>query len=292
MELTNYNAIRELLESHGFHFSKSMGQNFLTAAWVPEQLAQGAGADRQTGVLEIGPGIGCLTEQLALSAGRVVAVELDSALVPVLEETVGGLDNVEIIFGDVLKMDVPRLLEERLPGLRHVVCANLPYNITGPVLSQLLECRCFDNVTVMIQREVAKRICAPAGTAEYSAFSIFVNWYAEPELLFDVPPDCFVPRPKVWSSVIRLNKRHSPPAEVRDEKVFFRAVRASFNQRRKTLINGLSSGFPTISREELTRVLASCGLDERVRGETLDIEGFAAVADRLAELEAEKLENN
>ena len=292
MELCNYSAVRELLESHGFRFSKALGQNFLTAAWVPQQIAESVGMDKSTGVLEVGPGIGCLTEQLAMSAGRVVSVELDGALKPVLEETLSGLDNVEVVFGDVLTMNISSLVSEKLSGLRPVFCANLPYNITSPVLSQLLESRCFDTLTVMIQREVARRICAAPGTGDYSAFTIFVNWYAEPELLFDVSPDCFVPRPKVWSSVLRLKQRESPPVEVRDEKVFFRAVRASFNQRRKTLINGLSTGFPTVSREELTGALCACGLDEKVRGETLDIAAFAAVADRLSELEAEKLENS
>lgn len=292
MDLCNYSAIRELLQSHGFRFSKSMGQNFLTAAWVPEQIAEEAGLDDSCGVLEIGPGVGCLTEQLSKHAGKVVAAELDNALRPVLAETLGGLENVEIVFGDVLRLDIPRLVSEKFAGLRPMVCANLPYNITSPVLQRILEPRCFEAVTVMVQREVARRICALPGTSDYGAFTIFVNWYAEAEALFDVPPDCFVPQPKVWSSVIRLTRREAPPAEVRDEKVFFRAVRASFNQRRKTLVNGLSSGFPDITRGEISRAVTDCGLDERVRGETLDISAFAAVSNILADIEREAVEKN
>ena len=157
MDLTNINDIKALLARHGFRFSKSMGQNFLTAAWVPEDIADSAGIDKDTGVLEIGPGIGCLTEQLSMRAGKVVSVEIDKALKPVLRETLGGCENVEIVFDDVLKVDIPSLLDEKMPGMRHVVCANLPYNVTGPVISKLLESGCFDCVTVMIQREVARR---------------------------------------------------------------------------------------------------------------------------------------
>ena len=167
MDLTNINDIKALLARHGFRFSKSMGQNFLTAAWVPEDIADSAGIDKDTGVLEIGPGIGCLTEQLSMRAGKVVSVELDKALKPVLRETLGGCENVEIVFDDVLKVDIPSLLDEKMPGMRHVVCANLPYNVTGPVISKLLEIGCFDSVTVMIQREVARRICAKPGTGDY-----------------------------------------------------------------------------------------------------------------------------
>lgn len=292
MDLCNYNAIRELLQSHGFHFSKSMGQNFLTASWVPERIADEAGLDENTGVLEIGAGIGCLTERLAERAARVVSVELDSALRTVLSETLGGLENVEVIFGDVLKMDLPALIDEKFTGLKPVVCANLPYNITSPVLQKILEPRRFESITVMVQREVSRRICAAPGTSDYGAFTIFVNWYAAPEELFDVSPDCFVPRPKVWSGVLRLTKRQTPPAEVKSEKVFFRAVRASFNQRRKTLVNGLSSGFPDVPREAIAKAVTDCGLDEMVRGETLDIAAFAAISNILADLERGELEKN
>ena len=175
MNLTDYNEIRGLLARHGFHFSKSLGQNFLTAAWVPERIAESAGLDEQTGVLEVGPGVGCLTEQLSLRAGKVLAVELDKALRPVLAETLAGRDNVEIVFGDVLKQDLLALVREKLSGLRPVVCANLPYNVTSPLITAFLEADCFETVTVMIQREVARRICAAAGTPDYGAFGLFVQ---------------------------------------------------------------------------------------------------------------------
>lgn len=279
MELTNINDIKALLARHGFRFSKSMGQNFLTAAWVPEDIADAAGLDEHTGVLEIGPGIGCLTEQLSLRAGKVVAVELDTALRPVLAETLAGRDNVEIVYGDVLKLDIPALLDEKMPGMRRVVCANLPYNVTGPVISSLLESGCFDSVTVMIQREVARRICAGPGTKDYGAFTVFVNWYAQPELLFDVSPGCFIPQPKVTSSVIRLDCRSAPPVGVRSEELFRRVVRAAFAQRRKTLLNALGAGFGELSKETIEKCLRDSGFDPKLRGEVLGIGEFAKIAD-------------
>jgi len=281
MELTDIHQIKALLARHGFRFSKALGQNFLTAAWVPERIADAAGLDEATGVVEVGPGVGCLTACLAPRAGRVLSVELDRALGPVLAETLAEFDNVELLFGDVMKLDLAALAAEKLPGLRPVVCANLPYNITTPVLSAFLEAKCFDTVTVMIQREVAKRICAPAGTGDYGAFTVFVNWHAAPEILFDVPPGCFIPQPKVTSSVLRLTRRETPPAAVRSEALFFRVVRAAFNQRRKTLVNALQSGLGGYAKEELLEAVTDCGLDERVRGEALDIPAFARLSDRL-----------
>ena len=284
MELTNINDIKELLSRHGFRFSKSMGQNFLTAAWVPEDIAEAAGLDEHTGVLEIGPGIGCLTEQLSMRAGKVVSVELDTALKPVLAETLAGRSNVEIVYGDVLKLNIPELLDEKMPEQRRVVCANLPYNVTGPVISGLLKCGCFDSVTVMIQREVARRICASPGTGDYGAFTVFVNWYAQPELLFDVSPDCFIPQPKVTSSVIHLDCRKNPPVEVRSEELFMRVVRAAFAQRRKTLLNALSSAFGELSKESIEKCLTNSGFDPKVRGEVLSIGEFAKIADAFYEV--------
>lgn len=281
MNLTDINEIRALLSRHGFRFSKSMGQNFLTAGWVPEDIAEGALLDENTGVLEVGPGVGCLTEQLSKRAGKVLCVELDKSLKPVLAETLAGCDNVEIIFGDVLKQNLPELVREHLGGLRPVVCANLPYNVTTPLLTAFIEAGCFDSITVMIQREVARRICAPAGTADYGAFGIFVQWYAEPELLFDVPPHCFVPAPKVTSTVVRLRVRAAPPVTVQDEKLLFTVVRAAFNQRRKTLINALSAGVPGCDKARAAAAVAACGFDARVRGETLDPAQFAALSNAL-----------
>lgn len=280
MNLTNYKEIQALLFRHGFRFSKSLGQNFLVADWVPRQIAESAGLDEQTGVLEIGPGIGCLTAELGRRAGKVLSVEMDKTLKPILAETLEGHDNIEILFGDILKQNIPVLVEEKLTGLRPVVCANLPYNVTTPVLTALIEPGCFDSITVMIQREVAKRICAAPGTPDYGAFGIFVQWHTEPELLFEVPPGCFMPQPKVTSAVIRLGRRETPPVAVKNEALLFRIIRAAFNQRRKTLANALSSGL-SISREEAEKAIAAAGLDPRVRGETLGIVAFATISDEL-----------
>lgn len=284
MNLCNANEIKGVLARHGFRFSKSMGQNFLIAPWVPEQIAEKSYVDEKTGVIEVGPGIGCLTEQLALRAGRVAAVELDKGLEPVLTETLSGYRNVKIIFADVLKTDLNELVENELAGLRPVACANLPYNITSPLLSSFIEAGCFENITVMVQREVARRICAGAGTADYGAFTVYVNWHTEPEILFDVPPDCFMPRPKVWSSVVGLRPRKTPPAEVLDEKLFFKVVRAAFNQRRKTLVNALASGISGYSKQQVSQAVTDCGFGEMIRGEVLDIAGFAAITNALEKL--------
>ncbi len=280
MNLTDINEIRALLARHGFRFSKSLGQNFLTAAWVPERIAEAAGLDETTGVLEIGPGVGCLTAELARRAGKVAAIELDRDLLPVLGETLGGFDNVTVVPGDAAKMDLRALAEREFPGLRPVVCANLPYNVTTPLLTKLLEAGAFGTVTVMIQREVARRICAAPGCADYGAFGLFVQWHCEAEILFDVPPSCFVPQPKVTSSVIRLTKRAQPPAAVRDEALLFRVIRAAFNQRRKTLVNALSAGLG-LDKALLEALLTESGFDPRVRGETLSLADFAALSDKI-----------
>ena len=285
MNLTDYKEIRALLEKHGFRFTKALGQNFLTAAWVPEDIAEAAGLDERTGVLEIGPGVGCLTRELSRRAGKVVSVELDRSLRPVLAETLAGCENVEVVFGDILKQDIPALLDETMPGLRHVVCANLPYNVTTPVLTALLESGLFETVTVMIQREVARRICAAPNTADYGAFGVFVQWHAGTELLFDVPPSCFVPQPKVTSSVIRLTRRAAPPVPVRDEELLFRIVRAAFNQRRKTLVNALASQVPGVTKEDVEKTLGALGYDTRIRGEVLDLGGFAKISDKIPEIQ-------
>jgi 16S rRNA (adenine1518-N6/adenine1519-N6)-dimethyltransferase len=262
-----------------------MGQNFLTASWVPERIAKESGADKNTGVLEIGPGIGALTRELASLAAKVVAIELDRALEPVLKETLADLPNTELVFADALKTDLAALVKEKLHGLRPIVCANVPYNITSPLLSAFIEAECFSNITVMVQREVARRICAKAGAPDYGAFTVYANWHTEPKILFDVSPGCFIPQPKVASSVIELRPRSGPPAEVRDEKLFFRVVRSAFNQRRKTLVNALSSGMPEFSKEAIAKAIAFCGFDEKIRGEALDIQGFAAITNALYDTE-------
>ncbi len=281
IDVCNSQVMRPLLEKHGFHFSKAKGQNFLIARWVPEEIAEQSGVTRETGVLEIGPGIGPLTQQLALRAGKVCAVELDTRLQPILQETVGEFPNLEILWGDILKQDIPALVREKFGSLRPMACANLPYYITSPILSALLEAKCFEAVTVMVQKEVAVRIAAKPGTADYSAFTVFCQYYAQPELLFDVPAHCFMPQPKVTSAVITLRVRKELPWEVLDEGMFFRVVKASFAMRRKTLHNGLAAGFPELGKQGAKDVLSACGFPENVRGETLSIPEFAKIANEI-----------
>ncbi len=279
--LTDADNIRALLNRHGFHFSKSLGQNFLIDSSVPVRIAESVRADSDCGVLEIGPGIGCLTAELSKRAGKVLAVELDRRLEPVLAETLAGAEHVEILFSDIMKQDVRSLAEERLPQPTKLVCANLPYQITTPVLTALAEADCFSRICVMIQKEVAERICASPGGKDYGAFSLLMQWYCEPEMLFTVPPSCFMPQPKVTSAVLRLVRRDMPPAEVLDRALLFRVIRAAFNQRRKTLINALASGFPELGKEECERILKSCGLDTNIRGEKLYISDFAKISNEI-----------
>lgn len=281
IDVCNIDIMKPLLAQHGFHFSKAKGQNFLIARWVPEEIAERSGVDSSVGVLEIGPGIGPLTQQLALRAGKVCAVELDTQLAPILQQTVGEFDNLNILWGDVLKQDIPALIKEQFGDLRPMACANLPYYITSPILSALLEAECFDAVTVMVQKEVAQRIAAKPGTADYSAFTVFCQFYAEPELLFDVPAHCFMPQPKVTSAVITLRVRKTLPWDVADKAMFFRLVKASFAMRRKTLHNGIAAGFPELGKMGANEVIAACGLPENVRGETLSIPEFAAIANEI-----------
>ena len=282
MDLCSEKDIRALLARHGFRFSKSMGQNFLIEGWVPRDIAEASGANETTGVLEIGPGIGPLTVQLARRAAKVAAVELDRTLYPILDETLAPYDNVEVVPGDVMKLDLAALAADKFPGLTAIACANLPYNITTPVLTALIQAGCFASITVMIQREVALRICAAPGTADYGAFSVFCQYHTAPELLFEVPPECFLPAPKVTSAVIKLVPRQEPPQELVEEGLFFQVVKASFAQRRKTLLNGLTSAFGSrVPKDELRTVLAEAGLPENVRGETLGIP-LAALAATLS----------
>lgn len=278
MDLCNYKQIMALLNDVGFRFSKAKGQNFLIAPWVPERIAEACGADGSTGVVEIGPGVGCLTEQLARRAARVVSYEVDRTLQPVLAVTLAGLDNVDVVFEDVMRRDLAADTAAMLPGLRPVVCANLPYSITSPVLKKICQARAFDTVTVMVQKEVARRMCAGPGGVDYSAFTLLISWYAQPELLFTVGPECFVPRPQVTSAVVRLKMRDSPPADA-DESAFFTVVRAAFNQRRKTLANALSGLY---GRKAAAAAMAACGLDGHVRGEQLSLSQFAALANSIS----------
>lgn len=286
MDLCNPKELKELLSRHGFHFSKNMGQNFLIQPWVPRQTAEASGAAPGVGVLEIGPGIGPLTAQLAQLGERVVSVELDRRLLPILAETLADYDNVEIVPGDIMKMDIAALCWEKLPGLPVVACANLPYNITTPVITALLQAQCFQGVTVMIQREVAQRICAQPGTPEYGAFTLLCQYYADCELLYDVPPACFLPAPKVTSSVIRMTVRGRPPVEVGDSTLFFQVVRAAFAQRRKTLINGLFTLLgQSVDKNTLRALLHACNLTETIRGERLSFADFAELTKKLQEIQ-------
>lgn len=274
--------MKPLLAQHGFHFSKAKGQNFLISRWVPERIAEEAGVDETAGVLEIGPGIGPLTQQLALRAGKVCAVEVDERLKPILALTVGEFSNTEILWSDILKQNIPALVQEKFPGLRPMACANLPYYITSPILTALLEAECFRSVTVMVQKEVAQRIAAQPGSPDYSAFPIFCQYYAQPEILFDVPAGCFLPRPKVTSAVITLKVREEKPWDIPEPEIFFRAVRASFAMRRKKLQNGLASGFPQLGKAGAAEVIAAAGLPENVRGETLGIPEFARLSKEIS----------
>ena len=281
INVCDINIMKPLLSQHGFHFSKAKGQNFLIAPWVPQSIAQEAGVDETAGVLEIGPGIGPLTQQLCLRAKKVCAVELDERLEPILDITVGEFDNLEIIWNDILKLDIPALVAGEFPGLRPMACANLPYYITSPILSALLEADCFDSVTVMVQKEVAQRIAAQPGSADYSAFTVFCQYYAEPNLLFDVPAHCFMPQPKVTSAVIQLNVRKERIWGALDETIFFRTVKASFAMRRKKLSNGLASGFPELGKTGAAEVIEAAGFDVNVRGETLSIPEFVRIANEI-----------
>ena len=278
MDLCNPKEIKALLGRHGFRFSKQMGQNFLIQEWVPRQTAEASGAAPGVGVLEIGPGIGPLTAQLARRGEKVVSVELDRTLLPILAETLSDYDNVEIVPGDILKTDIAALCRERMPGLPVVACANLPYNITTPVITALLQAQCFQAVTVMIQREVAQRLCAPQGSSEGGSFSLFLQYYMKPELLFDVPPEKFLPAPKVTSAVIRCVRRERPAVDVADESFFFKVMRGGFLLRRKTLANSLSAALPGIPKESIQQAITDMGLPAAVRGEQLTLEDFAALS--------------
>ena len=278
MDLCDRREIQALLERHGFRFSKAMGQNFLIEGWVPRDIADACGADERTGVLEIGPGIGPLTSQLAQRAGKVVSVE--RRLYPVLRETMAGADNFTLIEGDAMKLDFPQVAAEYFPGLRPILCANLPYNITTPLLTKCVESRCFDSLTVLIQKEVAQRICAVAGTAEYGAFTVLMQYYTAPELLFTVPPTCFLPAPKVTSAVIRCPVRKAPPVDVVSESALWRTVKAGFALRRKTLVNSLQTGY-RLPKEQLAEIVTSCGLSPTVRGERLTLADYARLTNAL-----------
>ena len=281
MELTNPTFVKALLESHGFRFSKSMGQNFLIASWVPEDIAESARLTKEDGVLEIGPGIGVLTRELSERAGKVLSVELDERLRPILAGTLADCDNVSVVFTDAVKADLVALCREHLGERPWHVCANLPYNVTTPLLTAFIEAGCFESITVMIQREAAARLCAAPGSADYCAFTAEVDWFTERETLFDVTPDCFLPQPKVTSSVLRLTKRKAPLCEVRDERFFLRVLKAAFAQRRKALPNAINAAMPNLSKDMVREALEEMGLSADIRGEKLSALQFATLANSL-----------
>ena len=278
--LTDVGYIRNLLERHGFHFSKKLGQNFLINPSVCPRMAEACGIGTEGGVLEIGPGIGVLTRELARQAGQVVAVELDDRLPPVLAETLAGVDNVSLVWGDCMKLDLHVLLREKFGDRPVAVCANLPYYITSPVIMMLLESRLpVENITVMVQKEAAQRLCAAPGTREAGAVTLAVQYYAEAETLFGVSRGSFLPAPNVDSAVIRLTIRKQPPCLVKDEGMMFRLIRAGFNQRRKTLLNALTgAGF---TKEALNAAFTVTDIPATARAEQLTLPEWAAIADAL-----------
>ena len=275
-----------VLKKHGFSFRKKYGQNFLIDQSVLRGIIDAAGITKEDLVLEIGPGIGTLTQYLATYAGRVIAVEIDRALLPILEDTLEGWDNVTVLHADILKTDIRAIAERENGGKALKVCANLPYYITTPILMGLFESGApFSDLTVMVQKEVADRMIAEPGTKEYGAMSLAVRYYTEPEIAFLVEPESFMPRPKVRSAIVHMKRREDSPVGVKDERMLFDLIRASFNERRKTLANGIAdyAGF-SFSREQAEKAICMCGLDRRVRGEKLSLEDFAHLANALREL--------
>ena len=275
----------EVLQKYDFVFQKKFGQNFLIDTHVLDKIVSAAGITKDDFVLEIGPGIGTMTQYLAASARKVFAVEIDKALIPILEDTLKEFDNVQVINQDILKVDIKKLAEEHNDGKPIKVVANLPYYITTPIIMGLFESQVpIDSITVMVQKEVADRMKVGPGTKDYGALSLAVQYYAEPYIVANVPPNCFMPRPKVGSAVIRLTRHEKPPVEVADEKLMFRLIRASFNQRRKTLANGLNNS-PELSysKEEIQQTIEKCGFKAGIRGEALTLEDFAKLANVFSE---------
>ena len=284
-ELGNPKNTIEVLQKYQFHFAKKFGQNFLIDTHVLDKIVRAAEITPEDYVLEIGPGIGTLTQYLCESAKHVFAVEIDDNLIPILQDTLSAYDNVTVIHNDVLKLDINKLVEEKCEGKRIKVVANLPYYITTPILMGLFESHVpMESVTVMVQKEVAQRMQAAPGSKDYGALSLAVQYYAEPYIVANVPPNCFMPRPAVGSAVIRLTRHQKPPVEVMDEKLMFRLIRASFNQRRKTLANGLkNSGELNLSKEVITAAIEKLGKGSSVRGEALDLEEFARLTNIIKE---------
>ena len=273
-----------VLQKYNFHFQKKSGQNFLIDTHVLERIIAEAGVTKDDFVVEIGPGIGTMTQYLCESAGAVAAVEIDKNLIPILHDTLSEYDNVDIINQDILKVDIAALAEEKNGGKPIKVVANLPYYITTPIIMGLFESHVpIESITVMVQKEVADRMQCGPGTKDYGALSLAVQYYAKPEIVANVPPNCFMPRPSVGSAVIRLTKHEKPPVEVADEKLMFRLIRASFNQRRKTLVNGLKNASDlSFSKEQIEAAIEAIGQPLTIRGEALTLEQFAALSNQFS----------
>jgi 16S rRNA (adenine1518-N6/adenine1519-N6)-dimethyltransferase len=294
MKLTDISAIRSIMEHHGVKFQKKFGQNFLISPAVPEKIAAAAVdipsvdmTNKMRGIIEIGPGIGTLTRELSARADKVIAIEIDSALIPILNETLADCPNVTVYNQDIMKTDLLRLCNEEFTSLGYSisVAANLPYYITTPILMKLVESKLpLDAITVMIQKEVAVRLCADAGDPEYGAITASLAYYGKAERLFNVPAGCFLPAPKVDSAVVRITMHKTPLVSVRSEELLFRVIHAAFAQRRKTLVNALMSEFSNLNREVITDAVTAAGLDSLVRGERLDLSCFARLSDILYDI--------
>ena len=283
----------EVLKKYQFNFAKKFGQNFLIDTHVLEKIIRAAEITKEDYVLEIGPGIGTMTQYLCEAAGEVIAVEIDSNLIPILQDTLSAYDNVTVLHQDILKVDINRLVEEKCGGKPIKVVANLPYYITTPIIMGLFESHVpIQSITVMVQKEVAVRMQVGPGTKDYGALSLAVQYYAKPYIVANVPPNCFMPRPNVGSAVIRLTRHEAPPVSVKDEKLMFSLVRASFNQRRKTLVNGLSNSSEiAFAKDDILRAVERLGLGKTVRGEALTLEQFARLSDLFTEIGQEKQKN-
>lgn len=288
VDLGNPKNTIEIIQKYGFAFQKKFGQNFLIDTHVLDKIVTAAGVTKDDCVLEIGPGIGTMTQYLADSARRVVAVEIDQHLIPILEETLKEYDNITVLNADILKVDIKQLVDEYNDGRPVKVVANLPYYITTPIIMGLFESGVpIDNITVMVQKEVADRMQVGPGSKDYGALSLAVQFYAEPYIVANVPPNCFIPRPNVGSAVIRLTRHREPPVKVKDQALMFKLIRASFNQRRKTLLNGLNNS-PEIAapKEQIAQAIETLQVSPSIRGEALTLEQFAALADALTALTA------
>lgn len=281
--LTDINTIKTLIGKNDFRFSKSLGQNFIIDPDICPEMAASCGADKNSLVIEIGPGIGVLTQELSRVAGKVVSIEIDKQLLPILDKTLSECENVKIITGDVMKLDLNELIESERETFKKVfVCANLPYYITSPIIIKLIENKLpLESITVMVQKEAADRLCAEVGSRQAGAVTVAVNYRAQASKLFDVPKTAFMPSPKVDSAVIKLDMRDEPPVKVNDEEIFFKTVRAAFGQRRKTAVNSLSSGLG-ISKEKIAQILTGRGFDLNVRAETMTMEDFANISNLIS----------